>query len=552
MQAELNQMLSDGDRTRIYDFDRIAAPLTVKHFGGMPIGYVNYPHGLGTEPYRHHEAHDVPATISTIPVKTSSGEHRYIACNAHNLGWLRAGKFAVEFESWTPAPDDPNIPRFGRITLTRTPDVLATRIVEAATIVRDALAVEGLRSFAISDRLTELAVWIPVSGPGDCSSFAAWLAAFAQRTAQTHPSVCTTEWLVRDRGNRAFLATHSNYPGTGVSLPYGLRGLHELPVIVPMPWERIADTFEELVVAADFADYIERNGDLFGALCDAIGNQPVPQQPQSICRSYALEFPMNPSTSSYGFIVNAALEILADGKVHSAGDVLERGIALGYFPKTLARESVLAGLHRYYQRAIETNRKPLILQLEGSKFRINRPADDWPAIALDPPPRFIDPALAAAAKAKLTTTATSRDGGAFDVAAAFEIACCDAFALVGFKVQHIGGHGNPDGILDAPLGPRAVRIVLEAKTATPGGVVSNPSPQEPDKFRAAFGAQLAMMIGPAFTGDTNLEQELKTHNVSLWLVDDLIKCLDEQIGPDELLPAFGPGHAADAIADILW
>jgi len=60
-----------------------------------------------------------------------------------------------------------------------------------------------------------------------------------------------------------------------------------------------------------------------------------------------------------------------------------------------------------------------------------------------------------------------------------------------------------------------------------------------------------MMIGPAFTGDTNLEQELKTHAVSLWLVDDVITCLDEQIGPAELLPAFAPGHAADAIADIL-
>jgi hypothetical protein len=249
---------------------------------------------------------------------------------------------------------------------------------------------------------------------------------------------------------------------------------------------------------------------------------------------------------------SAALEILADGKIHSAGDVLERGIALGYFPKTLSRESLLNGLHRYYARAIETNRTPLILQLEGSKFRINRPADDWPAIALDPPPRFIDPDRATAAKAKLTATATARDGSAFDVAAAFEIACCEAFALLGFKTQHYGGHGEPDGIFDAPLGQQATRIVLEAKTATPGGVVSNPSPQEPDKFRAAFNAQLAMMIGPAFTGDTNLEQELKTHAVSLWLVDDVITCLDEQIGPAELLPAFAPGHAADAIADILW
>jgi hypothetical protein len=152
----------------------------------------------------------------------------------------------------------------------------------------------------------------------------------------------------------------------------------------------------------------------------------------------ALRNTTNAPSSTYGFIVKAALEIFADGKAHSAGDVLERGIALGYFPKTLSRESLLNDLHRYYARAIETNRKPLILQLEGSKFRINRPADDWPAIAFDPPPRFIAPDRAAAAKTKLTSTATARDGSPFDVAAAFEIAVCEAFALLGFKKQHHG------------------------------------------------------------------------------------------------------------------
>jgi DNA primase len=97
----------------------------------------------------------------------------------------------------------------------------------------------------------------------------------------------TTEWLVRDCGDRAYLATQSNYPGTGGSLPYSLRGTPDLPVIVPIPWDRIAGTFDELVVAADLAAYLDHNGDLFATRFGAIGPEPAPQETETAGRTHS-------------------------------------------------------------------------------------------------------------------------------------------------------------------------------------------------------------------------------------------------------------------------
>ena len=66
--------------------------------------------------------------------------------------------------------------------------------------------------------------------------------------------------------------------------------------------------------------------------------------------------------------------------------------------------------------------------------------------------------------------------------AAFEIAVCAAFALLGYLAQHVGGNGRPDGILTAPLGRAGYRAIIECKTASPGEIVANPRPEEPAKF----------------------------------------------------------------------
>jgi hypothetical protein len=136
--------------------------------------------------------------------------------------------------------------------------------------------------------------------------------------------------------------------------------------------------------------------------------------------------------------------------------------------------------------------------------------------------------------------------------AAFEQAACDAFGLLGFIANHVGGNGEPDGILIAPLGVEGYRVVLECKTTTPDGTVSNPRPEEAAKFREGAGARYSILLGPAFGRTLSLEDELKVHAVALWTVDDLAYALEQQITPDELRDALAPGYAQRPLQLIVW
>ena len=216
-------------------------------------------------------------------------------------------------------------------------------------------------------------------------------------------------------------------------------------------------------------------------------------------------------------------------------------------PKSTTRKYVYTALHAYELRTAGAGRIPELVQIPNTaRFRINRPADDWPEIDLPPTRRWI---AEADVRAAITRVRKSSTGG---IPEAFERAACDAFALLGFKAQHIGGNGQPDGVLTAPLGSEGYRAVLECKTATPGSIVNNPRPEEAAKFREGARAQYSILLGPAFCHTLSFDDELKDHAVSVWTVDDLVTALEEQIGPRELREALEPGHADRAIQAILW
>jgi hypothetical protein len=236
------------------------------------------------------------------------------------------------------------------------------------------------------------------------------------------------------------------------------------------------------------------------------------------------------------------MHILADGITRSADEIVdeavkERLLAASYNPRYL-----YTALIEYIARANGNGRKPYIVQDENRNFRLNEPADDWPNLN-PPPPRTPDP-QAQALVARLTTTATGSDP------AAFEVAVCDAFAHMGFLTNHVGGNKAPDGYGDAILGPLGYRVMFECKTGK--GNVTQPDAFEAAKYKDAFRAQYCTLIGPAFPDEVELTQELKTHGVSAWTLDDLTTALLAGANAFELRQCFEPGYAADGLMDLLW
>ncbi len=246
-------------------------------------------------------------------------------------------------------------------------------------------------------------------------------------------------------------------------------------------------------------------------------------------------------------VIGAAVSVLSDGKPRKVAEICADALQRGLLKPGTTAQRIDAVLTQYIARTLVRGNRPLVVQsTTGHLFRINRPPDDWPSFELPPRPRYTSRPELEAISGRLRSLATGADP------TAFERAVCDAFALLGFVVNHLGGHSDPDGTLDAPLGPLAYRAILECKTAPASGVVNLPRPEEPAKFRDARGADFAVIVGPAFSDGANLVSEIGIHRVSVWTVEDVIAAIANDVDALECRDLFAPGFVNDALGDVVW
>jgi DNA primase len=492
------------------------APLLHAAFGGMPIVSASFPQGLGTKAYWH---------TKTLPLEPSV------------FAWCLDKLNAVEFHSWFPAPGAHDRCGLGRIFLEVAGTATDANLRKAARLTRAALRTHGLDAILMLDGTGGIALLVPFDDRPTYDDIRTWLHGFANALAAAHGSLFTTEPNTHG-GSLVHIHVSHNAARMFSALPYSARGLDGLPIALPIPWEQLDTMPTASITVAEFPAHFAKYGATLFNERHRIGEQNFARVTLRWPPQAALE---GRETSS-GPTLHAAMHVLSDGITRSVHEILdeavrERLLAADYNPRYL-----YTALIEYISRAIGGGRKPYIVQDENRNFRLNEPADDWPNLN-PPPPRPPDP-QAQALVDRLQTTATGSDP------AAFEVAVCDAFAHMGFLTNHVGGNKAPDGYGDAILGPLGYRVMFECKTGK--GNVTQPDAFEAAKYKDAFHAQYCTLIGPAFPDETELTQELKTHGVSAWTLDDLTTALLAGANAYELRPCFEPGYAADGLMDLLW
>jgi restriction endonuclease len=246
-----------------------------------------------------------------------------------------------------------------------------------------------------------------------------------------------------------------------------------------------------------------------------------------------------------GVNLRAALAVLADGKPRTAKQIVEAAIARHLLPHGASGQVLYVSLVQYLARAKDSARLQLIVQDPDRRFRANHPIDDWPEPA-EPLPSRTAVCDVDAFEHRLRELAHGDDPEAF------ERAVCEAFDALGFVSRHIGGQGAPDGVLDAPLGRLAYRVMLECKTSS-AAAVPRPDAAEAAKWRESYGGDYSIIIGPSFgEADSEFTSELALHRVSAWSVDDLVAALRIAADPDELRAVFAPGYAEDHLPALVW
>ena len=246
-----------------------------------------------------------------------------------------------------------------------------------------------------------------------------------------------------------------------------------------------------------------------------------------------------------GHVITAAIAVLADGSPRTAAEICAQALAQALVPPRTSAKYVYTALIEYIARTKGHERKPAIVQDRDRRFRANHPADPWPAPA-DAAAGRAPTAAALASLERVRATATGAEPEEF------ETAVCALFAALGFAATHLGGYEGPDGYLDAPLGPLAYRVMLECKTGSANGFVTQPNVAEAAKYRATYDAAFCALVGPAFGAATAFASELRTHGVSAWTVDDLAAVVHAGFDSAELRTLFAPGLVADVVDDAVW
>jgi DNA primase len=498
---------------------QLTAPLIEASFSGVPLIYRNYPNGIDTPGAFH---------FTCVPL------------SVNKLLWLIHAKYAIEFYTWAPLALDQGRLRFGRVLLEAPPGVAFERVKLAALAIRALLFdTSKLEAVAMLDGGSGIALWIPLADAPQAADLRPWLTELAHWAAAKQPDLISTEANVHHDG-RVHVHVSSNAPWRCSAVPYSLRA-QGLTVCTPIRWDEL-ESFDSAaaVRAAAFPQRLHEHGDVFAREVAVIAGQRFDAS-SDVARDETLR-EMRTTPEPRGHIITAAIEILGDGKPRDAKELLHEALERKLIPPNTTYHYVYTALIEYIARQLGRGRNPPILQDAQRRFRINEPLDDWPDVATLPPAQEDPDAQALCQRLEKT--------GAGDDPAAFETAVCDAFAHLGFLTQHLGDRAQPDGIADAILGPLGYRVLLECKTAR--RIVTQPDAAEAAKFRDAFKADRCVLVGPDFSDEIELLQELQTHRVTALTVPDIATLLHVGANPLEVQRLLVPGYACDVMSDLLW
>jgi hypothetical protein len=132
---------------------------------------------------------------------------------------------------------------------------------------------------------------------------------------------------------------------------------------------------------------------------------------------------------------------------------------------------------------------------------------------------------------------------------ALEQATADAFEFLGFDVQRIGGSGNPDVVVTAPMGSDTYRALVETKSRSSGTVNQNDvNFNALNQHKVKWNADFVLVLAADFSGG-NLEKWACDQKVRFLRVEELRQILfahaEAMIPLDRLRDLFVGGGSTD-------
>jgi bifunctional non-homologous end joining protein LigD len=218
------------------------SPLLLPHLKDRAMVMKRYPNGIHAPFFFMKRAPSPrPGSIPICSIEHTSGNIIAFPVIQHlaSLLWV-VNLGCIDLNPWYARCDDVYRPDYLHFDLDPTPDTPFERVLQAALLVRDALAEFKLKSYAKTTGSRGMHVYIPIErGPGqkDVWRFAK---AFSRQLAQRHPRIMTAEYRVAKRPAGRVLADYNqNAWNRTLASVYSVRPTIAATVSTPVTWEDV-------------------------------------------------------------------------------------------------------------------------------------------------------------------------------------------------------------------------------------------------------------------------------------------------------------------------
>ena len=232
--------ITKGD---LLDYYRQAAPLIVPYLRERPITLVRYPDGIeGKHFFQKQRPPHAPEWMETASLPSSSDgsgksiDYLVIDDDAGLLWTINAG--CIDVHAPYARARSFTSPDFALFDLDPSPGFTLAQTGRVALLVRDALAVLGLKAVVKTSSAEGMHLAVPLKPGHTYPQARALVQLVAQALERAHPDLVTTEW---NKARRRGVLIDSNQVGYGrtMSVAWCVRPRPGAPVAMPLTWEEV-------------------------------------------------------------------------------------------------------------------------------------------------------------------------------------------------------------------------------------------------------------------------------------------------------------------------
>lgn len=271
-------------KAHVLDYYARIAPVLLPHLADRPTTRIRWPDGTASKPFfeKNVPSH-APSWLRTVVLPTPGSTRQLetltfpIISNTAGLIWA-ANLAALELHvpQWTVGPRgavrNPN-----RLVIDLDPGAPAAlaECAEAAEIIAERLAADGLRAVPVTSGSKGLQLYAPLDGSQPAAVISSYANRLAISLAREHPKLLVAKMAKALRGGKVLLDWSQNNPAKTTICPYSLRGRARPWVAAPRSWSEIHTGGLAQLEMAEVLNRVQADGDLAKELFTNPGRIPT-------------------------------------------------------------------------------------------------------------------------------------------------------------------------------------------------------------------------------------------------------------------------------------